>query len=93
MYKVYLETIQTYAQCNSYRFTVDSTAEEDSYHDILLLMELLFNLLSRDIMDDIEKDTNVSDICAFAKFFFSCLKIIMPLIRIDLLKFPSLCLE
>ena len=46
-----LHTIQTYANSNSGRLTIDSDAQEDSFRHILLLMELLTNLLSKDFID------------------------------------------
>ncbi|EZA56944.1 Exportin-4 [Ooceraea biroi] len=102
VYEVCLETIQTYARCNSNRLTVDSTAEEDSYHDILLLMQLLTNLLSKDIFNLNPDEQNQchqspfkakSTIGTPADVFFYGLSIIMPLMTMDLLKFPSLCLQ
>nr|CAD7589622.1 unnamed protein product [Timema genevievae] len=51
IYGACLQTIQTYARCNMGRICVESSAEENSYHDILLLMELLTNLLNKDCID------------------------------------------
>lgn len=51
IYESCLQTIQTYAKWNSGRLSLDSDAQEDSFKDILLLMELLTNLLSKDLID------------------------------------------
>ena len=51
IYEACLQTIQTYARCNTGRLSLESAAEEDTFHDILLLMELLTNLLSKDFID------------------------------------------
>lgn len=51
IYEACLQTIQTYARCNTGRLSLESAAEEETFHDILLLMELLTNLLSKDYID------------------------------------------
>lgn len=93
MYETCLQTIQTYARCNSNRLTVDSTAEEDSFQDILLLMQLLTNLLSKDILNFNHTEQNQPPSTMPADVFFYGLNIIMPIMTIDLLKFPSLCIQ
>lgn len=95
MFQACLHTIQTYARCNSNRLTVDTTAEEDSFQDILLLMKLLTNLLSKDIFDLSLPDPDSSREQPFTSVnvFLYGLNIVMPMMTIDLLKFPSLCLQ
>lgn len=90
-YEICLTMIQAYASCNSNRVTTDSTAEEDAFQDILLLMQLLTNLLNKDFFNDYTetKDTQVTEI----NVFLYGLNIVMPLMTINLLKFPSLCLQ
>lgn len=78
--EIYLSAIQNYTRCNINRLTIDSTAEEDSYQDILLLMKLLTNLLCENILQD-------------KTVFLHGLTIIMPMMTTDLLKFPCLCLH
>ncbi|XP_069695986.1 exportin-4-like isoform X2 [Periplaneta americana] len=95
IYEACLQTIQTYARCNTGRLSLESAAEEETFHDILLLMELLTNLLSKDFIDlsppegssDGEQTVTAADVCLYG------LNIIMPLMTVDLLKFPSLCLQ
>ena len=52
-YDCCLKMIATYArhQSNLRAAAADSSAEEDSYSDLLLLMELLTNMLTKDIID------------------------------------------
>lgn len=40
-----------YARCNLGRRTIEPSAEEDSFNDIHLLMELFTGLLSKDFID------------------------------------------
>ncbi|XP_077977331.1 exportin-4-like [Glandiceps talaboti] len=97
-YEVSLSLLQTYSKYNAGKRSYDVTAEEDQYQDILLMMELLTNLLSKDfidfgITDDIiAGDTNQlpSNVTA-ADIVLYGLNIIVPLMTAELLKFPSLC--
>ncbi|XP_018403866.1 PREDICTED: exportin-4-like [Cyphomyrmex costatus] len=103
VYETCMQMMQTYARCNSHRFTADSTAEEDSFQDIVLLMRLLTNLLIKDIFNlnhEVNPPTNqlasaapaVEPVPATDVFLYG-LNIIMPMMTINLLKFPSLCLQ
>ncbi|XP_076760999.1 exportin-4 [Xylocopa sonorina] len=80
MSDIYLNAIQNYRRCRANRLTIDSTAEDDSYQDILLLMKLLTNLLWEAVFQD-------------ETVFLHGLTIIMPMVTIDLLKFPTFCLQ
>lgn len=51
MYNACLQTIQTYAQWNTNRLSLEKASEEETFKDILLLMQLLRNLLSKDYLD------------------------------------------
>lgn len=98
-----MQAMQTYARCNSHRLTTDSTAEEDSFQDILLLMRLLTNLLIKDIFNlNHEENQPTSQLASAAPaaepvpstdVFLYGLNIIMPMMTMNLLKFPSLCLQ
>ncbi|KOC60217.1 Exportin-4 [Habropoda laboriosa] len=85
IYDICLSAIQIYARCNTNRVTIDSTAEEDSYQDILLLMKLLTHLLREDLWQDATASVTSANV------FMHGLKIIMPMITTDLIKFPTLC--
>lgn len=94
MYEYCLATVQTYARCNTNRLTTEIAAEENSYQDLLLVMELLTNLLSKDCVDlfpfeSTPEETNitVADVVLYG------LNFIMPLMTIDLLKYPALCIQ
>ncbi|XP_015609401.1 exportin-4 isoform X2 [Cephus cinctus] len=95
IYEACLRTVQTYARCNTNRLTLDVTAEEDTFQDILLLMQLLTNLLSKDIFDlsHWETRSGQDQPVTPADVFLYGLNIVMPMMTIDLLKFPSLCLQ
>jgi len=94
-YENSLALIRTYAQRQVGKRTVDKEAEEEQYRDLLLLMELLTNLLSKDFIDlsppesgaDTGETVTAADVCLFG------LNIIMPLMSAELLKFPNLCLQ
>jgi len=95
LYENALALIRTYAERQVGRRTVDKEAEEEQYRDLLLLMELLTNLLSKDFIDLSPPDSNAdstetvtaADVCLYG------LNIIMPLMSAELLKFPNLCLQ
>lgn len=103
MYEICMLAMQTYARCNSHRFTVDSTAEEDSFQDILLLMRLLTNLLIKDIFSlshEVNQSNNqpvsaapTAEPVPSTDVFLYGLNIIMPMMTMNLLNFPSLCLQ
>lgn len=86
-----------YAHHNKGKKNVGKEAEEDQFRDLLLLMELLTNLLSKDFIDlapaedltqsGTEDSVTAADVCLYG------LNIIMPLMSVELLRFPSLCLQ
>ncbi|XP_037079811.1 exportin-4-like [Pollicipes pollicipes] len=95
-YDCCLKMIATYARHQSnLRVSVgDSSAEEDSFSDLLLLMELLTNMLTKDIIDlgghdggSDGEDVAAADVCLYG------LNTIMPLMSAELLRFPALCLR
>lgn len=43
--------METYVKHNSGRLTEEVNAEEDSFQDMLLFLDLLTNLLTKDIID------------------------------------------
>jgi len=97
LYENSLNIIKTYAGHQVGRRNFDNKeSEEEAYRDLLLLMELLTNLLSKDFIDlspttadeaNGEEIVTAADVCLFG------LNIIMPLMSAELLKFPSLCLQ
>lgn len=94
LYEYCLATIQVYARCNANRFTTEIAAEETSFQDLLLVMELLTNVLTKDCVDlssfEVQTDENqvtAADVCLYGINF------IMPLMTLDLLKYPALCVQ
>ncbi|KAM8857681.1 exportin-4 isoform 1-T1 [Synchiropus picturatus] len=51
LYEACLTLLQVYSKNNQNRKRSDATAEEDQYQDLLLIMELLTNLLSKEFID------------------------------------------
>lgn len=59
-------------------------------------MQLLTSLLSRDFLNlesSTDNSTGQNNLGMAADVFFYGLNIVMPLMTIDMLKFPSLCLQ
>lgn len=50
-YEICLRLVETYVKHNSGRLTEEVNAEEDSFQDMLLFLDLLTNLLTKDIID------------------------------------------
>ncbi|XP_049846126.1 exportin-4-like isoform X1 [Schistocerca gregaria] len=94
-----LETVKVYTLRNKGRFSIEAAAEENAYQDIILLLELLTGLLSKDYVVDLVPSVlqhpvqstghgyDAADIVLFG------LNTLMPLLSIELLKFPKLCLQ
>ncbi|KAK2850201.1 hypothetical protein Q7C36_008984 [Tachysurus vachellii] len=100
LYEVCLTLLQVYSKNNLGRKRLDVAAEEDQYQDLLLIMELLTNLLSKEFIDFSDTDevfrgqeqssgagrtVSAADVVLFG------VNIVLPLMSQDLLKFPSLC--
>ena len=80
--------------CFQGKRTIEKESEEEQFRDILLLMELLTSILSKDFIDLAPPEANApeegvsaSDVCLHG------LNLIMPLMSAELLKFPSLSLQ
>lgn len=102
LYEACLTLLQVYSKNNLGRKRVEVTAEEDQYQDLLLIMELLTNLLSKEFIDF--SDTGSDDVfrgqeqgpvagrtVSAADVVLYGVNIVLPLMSQDLLKFPSLC--
>ncbi|XP_049583005.1 exportin-4 [Syngnathus scovelli] len=101
LYEACLTLLQVYSKNNQSRKRSDSAAEEDQYQDLLLIMELLTNLLSKEFIDFSDTDevfrsqdqgtpassrpVSAADVVLYG------VNIVLPLMSQDLLKFPSLC--
>ncbi|XP_061782080.1 exportin-4 isoform X1 [Nerophis lumbriciformis] len=101
LYEACLTLLQVYSKNNQSRKRSESVAEEDQYQDLLLIMELLTNLLSKEFIDFSDTDevfrsqdqgtpassrpVSAADVVLYG------VNIVLPLMSQDLLKFPSLC--
>lgn len=92
MYESTLAIVESYAKCNANRFTAEVFSEECSFQDLLLVIELLTSILSKDCLDlcCAETGQNEVEVTAADVSLFG-LNFIMPLMTIDLLKYPALC--
>ncbi|XP_063069807.1 exportin-4 [Engraulis encrasicolus] len=105
LYEACLTLLQVYSKNNLGRKRVDVTAEEDQYQDLLLIMELLTNLLSKEFIDfsdtvacipdevfrGQEQGSGAARSVSAADVVLFGVNIVLPLMSQDLLKFPSLC--
>ncbi|XP_028847958.1 exportin-4 isoform X1 [Denticeps clupeoides] len=102
LYEACLTLLQVYSKNNLGRKRADVTAEEDQYQDLLLIMELLTNLLSKEFIDfsdtgndevfrGQEQGSGASRSVSAADVVLFGVNIVLPLMSQDLLKFPSLC--
>lgn len=96
--KMFYETssaaIEMYAKCNRNRLTSEQFAEESSLQDLSLVLDLLTFILSKDCID-LCATTNVNDEVQIVASEVSLigLNFILPLMTIDLLKYPKLCAQ
>ncbi|CAG9856511.1 unnamed protein product [Phyllotreta striolata] len=90
LYESSLATVQAYAKCNQGRLSNETFAEESSFQDLALILDLLTFILSKDYFDlcltnNEDVTVTASDVSLFG------LNFILPLMTMDLLKYPSLC--
>lgn len=93
LYESTYAMVQTYAKYNQNRFSADASDEEDSLEDISLLLSLLSHVLCKDWLDlgslstSEENPLKASDVAMYG------LQYLMPLITIELLRYPKLSLQ
>ncbi|XP_048388180.1 exportin-4 isoform X3 [Stegostoma tigrinum] len=100
LYEACLTLLQVYSKNSLGRKRTDVAAEEEQFQDLLLIMELLTNLLSKEFIDFSDTDevfrgqepgqpgnrsVSAADVVLYG------VNIVLPLMSQDLLKFPSLC--
>ncbi|KAL5009683.1 hypothetical protein ScPMuIL_011988 [Solemya velum] len=94
IYELCLSAVQAYSKHHSGVYVRDVTEEEERFTDILIVMELLTDLLSKDFIDfsDAEEGVpqNGGQVSAADVVLYG-LNTIIPAMNTDLLKFPSLC--
>lgn len=90
VYETCIGVIQTYVKHKGNCVSLEKTAEEDSLEDLLLLLKMLHHLMSKNFFDDSEESesttVDAAEVCVFG------FQHVMPLITMDLLKYPELCL-
>ncbi|XP_071955681.1 exportin-4-like [Antedon mediterranea] len=95
-YESSLTLLHTYSKYNLGKKSREVASEEDRCEDVSLLMDLLTNLLSKDLIGFDTTDTDVipthpsSQVCA-ADIVLYGLNIVVPLMDLELLKFPDMC--
>lgn len=84
--------VQTYGKCNLGKVSIEALTEEEQLNDLLVLMKLLTNLLSRDVFDLNTGDNKTQKLSAADVALYG-LHVIIPLMSSDVLMFPVLCSE
>jgi len=89
LYEACMALVQTYGKCNLGKVSGEALTEEEQLNDLLLLIKLLTNLLSKDILDFSSEKTQLSaaDVALYG------LHVIIPLMSSEVLMFPILCSE
>lgn len=76
--------------------SIDTTYEENTFQDILVFMKLLRKLLttnSTSCSDLSKNQPEQNSVISSADVFLGGLNVIMPMMTMELLKFPFLCNE
>lgn len=91
LYEACMALVQTYGKCNLGKVSIEASAEEEQLNDLLLLMKLLTNVLSKDFLDFCSggktPKLSAADVALYG------LHEIIPLMSPDVLMFPVLCSE
>ncbi|KAL8573476.1 hypothetical protein ACOMHN_047747 [Nucella lapillus] len=96
LFEASLSAIQMYSKYQSGKMrSVGEDEEENKFNDISIMMELLMNLLAKEVLDfgpEAEEGDaqNGGSMGAVAVVLYG-LEIVVPLMTAELLKFPSLC--
>ncbi|XP_030763867.1 exportin-4-like [Sitophilus oryzae] len=94
LYESSLATVQAYAKCNGNRLSTETFAEESSCQDLSLVLDVFTCILSRDCIE-LFQATNQRELVRVtaADVALFGLNFIMPLMTLELLKFPNLCAQ
>ncbi|XP_031333614.1 exportin-4-like [Photinus pyralis] len=90
LYEVSMATVVAYARCNLCRLTAEAS-EENSFQDLILVLELLTLVLSKECLDLCPQSPNQAVKITAADVSLFGLKFILPLIKVELLMYPALC--
>ncbi|XP_033118145.1 exportin-4-like [Anneissia japonica] len=96
VYESSLSLLHTYSKFNLGKKSREVTVEDDRCESVSLLMDLLTNLLSKDLIGFENSDIDVipthpSSQVSAADIVLYGLNIVVPLMDLELLKFPDLC--
>lgn len=93
-YNTSIAVLNQYAKHNRGLLTKDQSNEEDSYNDILIIMNFLNDLAAKDFIEwypPLSQTHNDNSYVSASQVVFVGLNIIMPLMNAQLLEFPKLC--
>ncbi|CAH0552668.1 unnamed protein product [Brassicogethes aeneus] len=93
LYDCSLAIVQNYSKCNANRFTSEAFAEESNLQDLALVLDLFTHTLSKDCIDMYNINTNEETLITASDVALFGLNFVMPLMTIDLLKYPCLCAQ
>lgn len=93
LYDCTLQIVQHYSKCNVNRFTSETCAEENSLQDLSLLLDLLTYTLSKDCLDLYSINEYEDTMMCASDVALMGLNFLMPLMTMDLLKYPALCAQ
>ncbi|KAH9500213.1 Exportin-4 [Bulinus truncatus] len=94
LYQLCLSAIQMYARHNLGRQCISADDEQETkFKDIILIMEMLTNLMSKDMLNFKKDDQDIFDDHSVdgATVVVYGLELIVPLMNAEMLKFPVLC--
>jgi hypothetical protein len=93
LYQSAMSVVKSYALHASGRVSSESTAEEDTYNDLVILMDMLTCLLSKDFLDlspESLSGSHSTPPVSACDVSLHGLSIVLPLMNAELLQFPNL---
>lgn len=93
IYQAAMSVVKSYALHASGRISSEKTAEEDTYNDLVLLIEMLTCLLAKDFLDlgpDALYNPNPTPPVSASDVSLHGLGIVLPLLNGELLQYPNL---
>lgn len=103
LYEISMQIIQTYFKHNFGKHSYESTSEDEQFSDLFILMDLLTNLLNKDVVDfwSVDENSNASGAdgstqvrrLSSADVVLCGINFIIPLMNEELLKYPPLCIH
>ncbi|XP_003746722.1 exportin-4 [Galendromus occidentalis] len=96
VYSCILDIMKSYATHQTGKLTIDPSAEEAQYKDLLDLLTLLGDVLLKEVMGFLpdvarEAEDNLPNQVSVCDLAFQGLNFLLPIMTTELLRFPSLC--